>query len=147
MKTIKLIDLLNKIANEEEVPKKIAIQNDVLIYNEAHHLYLQDYYYMNDEENATWKIWCYKLNDEVEILDKNFKLEETPKISKLYINKVLQYKLEEKKIPKIIPEALFEEYTKGAKIYQLYKTVSEIIDYLQYLKSKEKENKYEFNEL
>ena len=43
--------------------------------------------------------------------------------------------VEEKKIPKIIPEALFEEYTKGAQIYQLYKTVREIIDYLE---SKEK---------
>lgn len=67
---MKTIDLLNKIANGEEVPKKIAIQNDVLIYNEENKiLFLQDYYYMNDVKDETWKIWAYSLNDEVEILD------------------------------------------------------------------------------
>ena len=29
MKTIKIIDLLNKIANGEEVPKKIKYENDI----------------------------------------------------------------------------------------------------------------------
>lgn len=66
---MKVINLLNKIANGEEVPKKIAIQNKVLVYNEDEILNLQDCYYMNDDEDATWQIWDYKLNEKVEILD------------------------------------------------------------------------------
>ena len=66
---MKIIDLLNKIANGEEVPKKIAIQNKVLIYNEDEILNLQDCYYMVDDEDATWEIWAYELNDKVEILE------------------------------------------------------------------------------
>ena len=66
---MKIIDLLNKIANGEEVPKKITIQNKVLIYNEGEILNLQDYYYMTDDEDATWEIWDYKLNDKVEIIE------------------------------------------------------------------------------
>ena len=41
---MKIIDLLNKIANGEEVPKKIKIGYDVLIHNEKYNLFLQDYY-------------------------------------------------------------------------------------------------------
>ena len=66
---MKVIDLLNKIANGEEVPEKIAIQNKVLIYNEGEILNLQDCYCMNDDEDATWEIWAYKLNDKVEIIE------------------------------------------------------------------------------
>lgn len=73
---MKIIDLLNKIANGEEVPKKIAIQNEVLIYNEDEILNLQDCYYMVDDEDATWKIWAYELNDEVEILEEEKKIPE-----------------------------------------------------------------------
>ena len=53
---MKIIELLNKIAN-------------------GHLLNLQDYYYMDDEENATWKIWWYDLNDEVEIIEEDKKIE------------------------------------------------------------------------
>lgn len=66
---MKLIDLFNKIVNKEELPNKIKIRNDILVHNKEYHLpYLQDYYYMENEENATWKIWYYDLNDEVEII-------------------------------------------------------------------------------
>ena len=73
---MKVIDLLNKIANGEEVPKKIAIQNEVLIYNEDEILNLQDCYYMVYEEDATWRIWAYELNDEVEILEEEKEIPE-----------------------------------------------------------------------
>lgn len=81
---MKIIDLLNKIANGEEVPKKIAIQNKVLVYNEDEILNLQDCYYMNDED-ATWKIWAYELNDEVEILDENEEKELPEKLHHCYM--------------------------------------------------------------
>lgn len=73
---MKLIDLFNKIANNEKLPNKIKIRNDILICNKNLHLpYLQDYYYMENEENATWKIWYYDLNDEVEIIEDDKKIE------------------------------------------------------------------------
>ena len=73
---MKVIDLLNKIANGEEAPKKIAIQNEVLIYNEDEILNLQDCYYRVDEEDATWRIWAYKLNDKVEIIEEEKEIPE-----------------------------------------------------------------------
>jgi len=111
---MKIIDLLNKIANGEEVSKKIAIQNEVLIYNEGEILNLQDCYYMADDEDATWKIWAYELNEEVEILE------------------------EEKKIP----EKLHHCYTStdNEDIKFLIKNINEFVDkyneLLDYLKSK-----------
>lgn len=72
---MKLIDLFNKITNGEKLPNKITIQNDTLIYNKDHLLNLQDYYYMDDEEDATWKIWWYDLNDEIEIIEEDKKIE------------------------------------------------------------------------
>lgn len=65
-----LIDLFNKIVNGEELPNKIKIRQDILVRNKDVHLpHLQDYYYMENEENATWKIWYYDLNDEVEVIE------------------------------------------------------------------------------
>lgn len=43
MKIIKVIDLLNEIAEDAEVPKKIKYQNKVYIYNED-----AEFYYIND---------------------------------------------------------------------------------------------------
>jgi len=100
---MRIIELLNKIANGEEVPKYI---------NYIHRALGKDTMFVCSE-NIINKLdqGAIELNDEVEII------EDTPK--------------EEKKIPKIIPEALFEEYTNGAQVYQLYKTVREITDYLK----------------
>jgi hypothetical protein len=38
--TIKVIDLLNKIANGEEVPTKIKVNNKIYIYNALEHFYV-----------------------------------------------------------------------------------------------------------
>ena len=68
MKTIKIIDLLNKIANGEEVPKKIKWHNLIYIYNK----YNDDSYYEENDTNCMWSGYCFKiLNDEVEILDED----------------------------------------------------------------------------
>ena len=125
---MKIIDLLNKIANGEEVPKKIAIQNDVLIYNEKYNLYLQDYYCMSDEENATWKIWAYRLNDEVEILDKENKIEKCIRriISHNFCITDNNYKERFEVIRKSIEDNANEiEYTK-AKINELIDEVNKL---------------------
>ena len=79
-KTIKIIDLLNKIANSEEVPKRIKYCGNIYEYND-------EFYYMNGyslyrdfytEGNC--------LNYEVEIIEENKKIE------KLDIDKMLQIK-------------------------------------------------------
>ena len=127
MKTIKLIDLLNKIANGEEVPKKIAIQNEVLIYNEDEILNLQDCYYMADEEDATWRIWAYELNYEVEILEEEKKIPE-----KLDIRQEKNIKNNWKW--KVYGKEHSYNISTPQKI--IADKLNEIIDYLDYLKSK-----------
>ena len=122
---MKIIDLLNKIANGEEVPKKIAIQNKVLVYNEDEILNLQDCYYMNDDEDATWEIWAYELNDEIEILDD----EEKGLPKKLDID-------EEENGKYIIWNTEFEQCTTlEMKIIKrqdyIINKINEIIDYLE----------------
>lgn len=62
---MKVIDLLNKIANREEVPKKIKYGNYILTYDED----TQDYY---NEPSCTYALLGnlhYKLNDKVEIIE------------------------------------------------------------------------------
>lgn len=63
---MKVIDLLNKIANGEEVPKKIKYRDDIYIQ-------LDNYCYYCDETNLILsdRIFVEQsiLNDEVEILE------------------------------------------------------------------------------
>ena len=69
---MKVIDLLNKIANGEEVPKKITTQNGAYWYDETNINEFKRYrnpenYYLIDEND---------LNDEVEILEEEKKIPE-----------------------------------------------------------------------
>ena len=68
-KTIKIIDLLNKIANGEEVPKVIEVANYQYIYDKN----LKDYLDTSEKEllfKGQYKAnILFYLNDEVEILD------------------------------------------------------------------------------
>lgn len=43
MNKIRVIDLLNKIANGEEVPKNIKVDNDEYIYDILEHFYKREY--------------------------------------------------------------------------------------------------------
>lgn len=79
---MKVIDLYNKIANKEEIPKKIKFENNIYIYNEY-----DEFYYINgNPDNYTLfdRVSYFDmtslmnfLNDEVEII------EDTPKKIKL----------------------------------------------------------------
>lgn len=70
---MKIIDLLNKIANGEEVPKKIKWHDKVWIrdFEGAYYYYEEgaDYLFMDDIGNTTW------LNKEVEIIEEDKKIE------------------------------------------------------------------------
>ena len=63
---MKVIDLLNKIANGEEVPKKIKYEGDIYIHND-------NYCYFCKETNEILSENIYaefsRLNDEVEIIE------------------------------------------------------------------------------
>lgn len=70
MKTIKIIDLLNKIAKGEEVPKKIFYEKQWWEYNPD-----------NDYEGIEWggcflcNVLICELNDEVEIIEEEKEIE------------------------------------------------------------------------
>ena len=73
MNSMKIIDLLNKIANGEETPKKIKYENDIYILTD-------NYCYYCDETNLILSDRLYaeqsRLNDEVEILEEENKIPE-----------------------------------------------------------------------
>ena len=118
---MKVIDLLNKIAKGEEVPKKIKYENRILYLEDEAEDYEPTFnYYDKDGENALFEGWIGQyLNDEVEILEETLE--------------------EEKKIPeKLIPTSLkgidnLDEKIEIAHIdtISVIGTVNEIIDYLE----------------
>ena len=76
---MKVIDLLNKIANGEEVPKKIKLNGTIFVYQG------DDYLYEDKDRNECWLFsenytnrynWleCF-LRDEIEIIDEDKKIE------------------------------------------------------------------------
>ena len=78
MNKIRVIDLLNKIANNEEIPKKIKWENIIYAYSEYDKDYLE--YPFRDEEyrglfDMRDSILTQFLNDEVEIIEEPKKIE------------------------------------------------------------------------
>lgn len=73
--TIKIIDLLSKIANGEEVPKRIKFKNIIYKFNESCHQYYEEgkrSYFSNKlkyDGNIEWEFYEDYLNDEVEIIE------------------------------------------------------------------------------
>ena len=120
---MKVIDLFNKIANKEEVPKKIKVLFNVFEYDE------DNYNYKNvdkTQDNLFRHLGHYKgtaLNEKVEII------EDTPK--------------EDKKLPKKIQSCgdnLYSEYIGQWLVHKenyseydelLMNKINEIIDYLK----------------
>ena len=75
---IKIIDLLNKIANGKEVPKKIKWENIIYAYSEYDKDYLE-YPFSNEEYKGLFdmrdNILTQFLNDEAEIIEEPKKIE------------------------------------------------------------------------
>lgn len=74
---IKIINLLNKIANGEEVPKKIKVEGLKFEYDECMNTYFkfsEEYGVFSLIEN--WLNNSTKLNDEVEIIEEDKTIEE-----------------------------------------------------------------------
>lgn len=116
MKKIKVIDLYNKIANDEEVPKKIKFKDTEYIYNKHN-----KQYYLEGETSGFYSLRFAlsnfnMLNDEVEILEEK-KLPEKLDLTGYWDKNSLRTE-----------EWCYSEEILGVKI-------NEIIDYLE---SKEK---------
>ena len=70
MNKIKIIDLLNKVANGEEVPKKVIYKRDTFEYYSANRAGIR---YVCGKYDGDYKylMWCINdLNDEVEVVEK-----------------------------------------------------------------------------
>ena len=112
---IKIIDLLNKIANGEEVPKKIKFENDIYIH-------IDNYCYHCEETNLILSDRIFaeysKLNDYVEIIEEPKKIE---KIEKPTQDEYL--------------------YSTGKELYEndmkVYDKVNELIDEINNLKEED----------
>ena len=116
---MKIIDLLNKIAIGEEVPKKIIYENVTLEYDEKH----EDYYTCYDRGLFEYLFKCCLnfLNDEVEII------EETPK------DEIVE-------IPKHLSDEFIQDLDgiiSDNDIKCIAHKVNEIINYLQYKEEQE----------
>jgi len=80
---IKIIDLLNKIANGEAVPKMIYYGAKTYHYNNHNHSYIH-YNIMDKEEYLTTNYRIEQiLNDEIEIIEEDKPIEKTSKIEKI----------------------------------------------------------------
>lgn len=109
---MKIIDLLNKIANGEEVPKIIKLDNNIYDYEPENKDYYNrsnlNYRYLFDE----WFHISEVLNDEVSILEEDKKIPE--------------------KLPKWATTREDKEYTKQEEhILVVSQKINEIIDYLK----------------
>ena len=69
MSKIRVIDLLNKIANGEEVPEKIKYKNELYVFNKNTET-IDDLYRLNHEEGIDWLSHAnVLLDDTVEIIE------------------------------------------------------------------------------
>ena len=154
---MKVIDLLNKIANGEEVPKKVKYKNKIYEWKEYDVCYgkimtkkgwVKENGYVAEENRTYFYLkHCYQdLNDEVEIL------EEEPRDIELcgsLFTKSEYDKLARSEEEKKIPEKLSTWYSvlvtqndednieyANYNFSTMYGKINEIIDYLEYLKNK-----------
>lgn len=126
MKTIKIIDLLNKIANGEEVPKKIKVTGRIYEFDDELNFYYTKKDYMgialggvSDEINLIANAF----NDIVEILDEEDEFEDIEKID----YKIFKSNISNRKIIDIHSQELAKiKY----KINQLIKNQKKIISQL-----------------
>ena len=96
---MKVIELLNKIANGEEVPKKFKYKGEIYIY--------RTYTFEDGDvmtgygfEDGGWlNIWRDNLNDEVEIIEENKKIEKLDENNTNVLTNIIENR---KKINEII---------------------------------------------
>ena len=113
---MKVIELLNKIANGEEVPEKIKYENNFLYFdnedNEDNNYHATFNYYDEEGNSELFTGWVGEyLNDEVEIIEEH---EEEP---------------QEHKIPEKLDISNFPRHNNSLKKTAI--KINEILDYLE----------------
>ena len=76
---MKVIDLLNKIATREELPKKISYENKIYVYYEAYAGYYEEKFpgiYNKKFLSFRNEQWHSVLNSDVEIIEEDKEVEE-----------------------------------------------------------------------
>ena len=141
---MRIIDLLNKIANGEELPKKIKYNDKIFINDGFSYIYENKTF---NEYNRLEEFISYgsDLNDEVEIIkEKKKTLEEEfeeynkrKKIDKISLH--FDENLSEFLATTSINALDYEEICQGGFERLLIDKINEIIDCLDYLKSKGEE--------
>ncbi len=135
---MKLIDLLVKIVNNQELPKK------VLIFDKVYYLLKKDNKYFYSRNNHNFRDWeqdldhsiniCCCLNDEVTILDKNSNeieiIEKKPKKIEKFIKTDVIYE-DPSTMPNYICKQKYD-YTSE----ETFEKLNEIIDGFNYLLEK-----------
>ena len=161
---MKIVDLIIKIANKEEIPKKIIYKNVTYEYDENS----EDYYTCYDRGLFEYLFECCVnfLNDEVEIIEESKKVEMPKHLSddftglKWYADGIcfayvdFSDKLELKQdvicadnpkkveIPKHIPNDVIQDLDRAIcpeNVKCIAHKVNEIINYLQYKEKKEEQ--------
>lgn len=121
MKTIKVIDLYNKIANGEEVPKKIKVYNEIYVYDTFNKAY------WNSNNNNLLSVYNGNIfNYEVKIIEDTSK--EDKKIEKLDLSDWWEITSAED----CKPEKLALIFNKNAKAFS--SKINEIIKLVKDLK-------------
>lgn len=79
---MKIIDLLNKIANGERIPKKIKYKEEILEYDGC-----DNYYIDEDLDRLFYEYdWINSLNDEIEIIEEDKKIKKIPMVNEFESN-------------------------------------------------------------
>lgn len=117
---MKVIDLLNKIANNEEVPKKIKTRNNIYEYEESENDYLHDKYKLHFINNEL--IYAKRLNDEIEIIE-----EKPKKIEELDFVRIDDYTISG--LVKSLNELIIEY---NEKINEIIKTQNDLIERIDF---------------
>lgn len=116
---MKVIDLLNKIANGEEVPKKIKIKDEIWIYDEIDYRASDDRGYLFEVHTRTN---CQDLNEEIEI-------PEEPKEIPEKLDHLIGYDIRQfddlKEYVEITTNDLFGE------VNRIIDTLNQVLDYLE----------------
>ena len=113
---IRIIDLLNKIANNEEVPKKIKY-NCEIFERVISGMNFNDYVDEDGDYLFQDYDWLYNINDEIEIIEEDKKIETINNFTS-NVGAVDDYNIEE------YIHKLFEQE------FILFSKINEIIDYI-----------------
>ena len=122
MNKLRVIDLLNKIANGEEVPKRVLYNEETYSYVERNRLFAK---YIKEPFNA--RIPYYLFTDVKNIYDEVEIIEEDKKIEKLETYKEID---DEEHYANILKVSKNGEYEINEALSVVVDKINEIIDYI-----------------